>query len=357
MTVKWGILGAGNISGLFVHDLLLSNRLGDSIHIIASIGSSLVEKGKHFIERNRITVDSNQGYLVKSQNYDDFFNNPEVEVVYVGTPHTFHKSQVIQALEHGKHVLCEKPFTVTGEEAREIFSVAEGKNLLVMEAVWTRFFPAIAEIKDLIFKKKVLGDLHRLSADFSVNSDIYNIPTSSRARDISLAAGATLDIGIYPLTYGRILLDEQLGSEENFEVKSFLSLDPIDGVDHLSTILLRYKDGKQAALTSSNYTDGPDPFLRLEGTKGILEMASDNPARPRKFRIIFKGDKEPIEYSEDNDYIGFIHEANAAAHAIASGKKEVDLIPWKETLLMMDVMDKVRWENGLYYPGEQGESL
>lgn len=353
MTVKWGILGAGNISGQFAHDLVLSNKLGEKTHVIASIGSSLTDKGQKFIEKNEITPETNQDYEVKAEKYDDFFNNPDVEVVYVGTPHTFHKEQVLQALQHNKHVVCEKPFTVTAAEAREVFAVAEKKNLLVMEAVWTRFFPAIAKIKDLIFNQKALGDVHRLSADFSMNADIYNIPASSRARDISLAAGATLDIGIYPLTYGRVLLDETLGDAETFEVKSFLSLDPIDGVDHNSTILLRYKDGKQAVLTSSNYTDGPNPFLRLEGTKGILEMSSENPARARKFKVVFNDGRESIEFSEDNDYIGFIHEANAAAQTIAAGKKEADLIPWKETLLVMDTMDKVRWESGLYYPGEK----
>lgn len=354
MTIRWGILGAGNISGLFVHDLLVSISQGENTHLVASIGSSLAEKGTQFITKHNITVENNKGYAVKAQTYEDFFLNPEVDVVYVGTPHTFHKNQVIQALEHGKHVVCEKPFTVTGKEAREVFAVAEKKNLLVMEAVWTRFFPAIAKAKELIFKDSVLGEVHQLRADFSMNADIYNLPSSSRARDISLAAGATLDIGIYPLTYGRILLDEDYGDESNFEVKSFLSLDPVDGVDHLSTILLRYKNGKQALLTSSNYVDGPSPFLRLEGTKGYLEMKSDNPARPRSFKIIFKDGSSPIEYSEDNDYIGFIHEANAAAKAISEGKSQVDLIPWKETLLMMDTMDKVRWENDLFYPVEEG---
>lgn len=351
--VNWGILGAGNISGQFVHDLLLSIASGESTHTVASIGSSLTEKARQFIEQHGIEPEKNQGYVVKAQQYQEFYSNPDVDVVYVGTPHTFHKDQVIQALEHGKHVVCEKPFTVTGAEAREVFEVAKSKNLLVMEAVWTRFFPAVEKAKRLIFHDKVLGDVHRLCADFSCNADIYSIPPSSRARDISLAAGATLDIGIYPLTYGRILLDEQYGDSSTFVVKSFLSLDPVDGVDHLSTILLKYKNGKQAVLTSSNYVDGPIPFLRLEGTKGTLLMTSDNPAKPKNFTIEFKDGSAPVKYAEDGDYFGFIHEANAAAKAISAGQKEVELIPWGETLLMMDTMDQVRWENGLYYGGEE----
>lgn len=347
--MNWGILGAGNISGLFVHDLLIS---GD--HIVRAVGSSLAEKANAFIKKHGVVAECNKGVTPSGQTYPEFFANPEVEVIYIGTPHTFHKEQVIQALEHGKHVLCEKPFAVTGAEAREIFAVAQKTNKLVMEAVWTRFFPAVKEAKRLIFHEKALGTVHRLLADFSMNADIYDIPVSSRARDINLAAGATLDIGIYPLTYARILLDEKVGTEASkFEVKSFLSLDPVDGVDHLSTILIKYDNGKQAVATSSNYIDGPTPYLRLEGTEGVLVMYSDNPAKPRHFKIVYRDDRPDYEYKEENDYIGFIHEAGAVAKAIKEGKRETDLMPWAETLLVMDTMDKVRWDSGLFYPGEK----
>lgn len=348
MPLNWGILGAGNISGQFAHDLLLSN----GNHIIRSVGSSLPEKAERFIEKNDISAVRNSNVTPVGQGYTAFYSNPEIDVIYIGTPHTFHKEQVLLALRHDKHVLCEKPFTVTGADAREIFDFAATKYKLVMEAVWTRFFPAVEEAKRHIFSEKTLGEVHRLTADFSRNADIYTIPESSRARDINLGAGATLD-GIYPLTYARVLLDEKVGREAlKFEVKSFLSLDPIDGVDHLSTILVRYEDGKQAVATSSNYVDGPLPYLRLEGTKGTLEMYGENPAQAKHLRVVFRDGRPPVEFKDESDYIGFIYEANAVAEAISAGKREADLMPWTETLLMMDTMDKVRWENGLHYPGE-----
>lgn len=352
MALKWGILGAGNISGQFVADLLTDIAEGNNTHVVAAVGSSLRDKGEEFIKKLGISADSNQGTTPQSLTYAELYSS-NVDVIYVGTPHSFHKEQVLAAIEHNKHVVCEKPFTVTAAEAREVFEKAKLKNVLVMEAVWTRFFPAVEKAKKLIFSEKSLGDVHRLTADFSMNADIGLLPKSSRARDITLAAGATLDIGIYPITYGRIFLDEEYGDLSKFSVQSFLTLDPVDGVDHNSTILLRYKDGKQAVLTSSNYTDGPSPFLRLEGTKGILTMSSGNPAQPKNYTVTFTDGSPDISFEDSGPYIGFIHEANAAAAAIAAGQKECLLIPWKETLLTMGLMDEVRWKDGLYYPGEK----
>lgn len=354
MSLRWGILGAGKISGQFVHDLLVSIEEGEKTHIITSVGSRDEKKGHEFVEKHGITAEANLGYLPKVQDYEGLYTNPDVDVVYIGTPHNFHKEQVLSVLEHGKHVVCEKPFTVTSDEAREIFEAAKLKNLLVMEAMWTRFFPAVSMMKKHIFEDKVLGDVYRLVADLSLNFDIKNMPPSSRIRNINLAGGTTLDMGIYPLTYARILLDQGTGKNAMpFEHKAFLTLDPTDGVDHLSTILLKYKDGKHAILTSSNLVDGPSPFLRLEGSEGVLTMYADNPAKARHFKIEFKDGRDPIEFEEKNNYIGFIHEANAAFKAIQEGKTQVSEIPWDETLLVMETMDKVRHDNGLYYPGEE----
>lgn len=354
MATRWGIIGAGNISGQFVHDLLISIREGEKTHVIASIGCSNIGKGKDFLREHNVSASTNQGVEPKVESYDDTYANPDVDVIYIGTPHSFHKEQALKCLAHGKHLVCEKPFTVTGAEAREVFEYAKLKKLLVMEAMWTRFFPSVAMMRELIFEKKVLGDVHRLQADLSQAFAIADQPPTSRLRDINLAGGATLDMGIYPLTYARILLDQGIGkSATPFETKCFMTIDPTDGVDHVASILLKYENGKQAIITTSNHVQGPQPFLRLEGTKGTLMMYADNPAKARHFKIEFYDKSEPIEFEEDNDYFGFIYEANAASKAIQNGQTEVAEIPWDETLLVMDTMDKVRHENGFYYPVEK----
>ncbi|GEQ71340.1 hypothetical protein JCM33374_g5023 [Metschnikowia sp. JCM 33374] len=351
MPLRWGILGAGNISGQFVHDLVLNNKNKRHEHVVISVGSSVSEKGRKFLSQHEVTPENNQGQEPLSQTYDEFFSNPNIDIVYIGTPHSFHKDQILSALRNGKHVLCEKPFTVTGKQTREVFAEAEKSGLFVMEAVWTRFFPILGKARDLLYKERVLGDVHRMMADFSMGADVRNLPATNRARDIRLAAGATLDIGIYPLTYMRALLAES--PELKFEVKSFLTVDPEDQVDHVSTYIVKYEDGKHAVLTSSNHVEGPSPFLRVEGTQGTLEMYAINPAQPRKLRVVFNDkSKSSIEIDDDivaSGYNGFIYEANAVAAAITAKKTQCDIVPWAETQLMMDTMDQIRWENDFYY--------
>ncbi|KAF3988217.1 hypothetical protein FT663_03531 [Candidozyma haemuli var. vulneris] len=349
--MKWGILGAGNIAGKFVKDLLLDES--DYNHTIVAIGSSSDDKAREFSESNGITAEKNHGVVPKFQSRSDLLKNPDVDIVYVASPHVFHEGQVLEALKNKKHVLCEKPFTVTAEQSRRVFEAASEAGVFVMEAVWTRFIPAVLKAKEWVFKDKLIGDVKRLIGDFSMDLDLDNLPVSSRGRDIQLAAGATLDVGIYPLTYSRILLDDKLGKEATpFDVKSFLTLDDTDKVDHLSSILIKYENGKQGIATSSNYTAGPEQFLRLEGTKGSLEMYG-NPAAPKHVKAFSQDGKLIKEHLDKDSFAGFIHEANAAADAIKAGKTQSDSIPWEETLLMMDLMDKVRWENNFYYPGEK----
>ncbi|KAM3125066.1 hypothetical protein CJJ07_001972 [Candidozyma auris] len=349
--MKWGILGAGNIAGRFVKDLLLDDS--EHKHTVVAIGSSSVEKAKKFSEANGIVAEKNQGVLPQFQEKSDFFKNPDVEIVYVATPHVFHEEQVLEALKNKKHVLCEKPFTVTGEQARRVFEAAEKAGVFVMEGVWTRFIPAVLKAKQWVLQEKLIGDIKRCNGDFSIYLDMDTLPASSRARDINLAAGATLDVGIYPLTYTRIFLDEKLGKNATpFETKSFLTIDDSDKVDHVSTIIVKYKDGKHGIATSSNYTAAPERFLRLEGTKGTLELYG-NPAAPKQAKVFDQDGHLVKEHLDKDSFDGFIHEANAAAEAVKAGKTQADAIPWDETVLMMDTMDKVRWENGFFYPGER----
>ncbi|KAI5953901.1 hypothetical protein CANMA_004740 [Candida margitis] len=351
ITLNWAILGAGNISSQFVFDLLLNNdRKTQYRHVIKSIGCSSSVKGQEFIKNNNITAERNYNVTPVVQSYKELYANSEVDVVYIGTPHNFHCEQAVSCLENNKHVLCEKPFAVNRKEAEIIFNAAKKHNKFCMEAVWTRFFPAIKELKEKVYHEKVIGDVYRLFADFSYSGDVKNLPLTSRVRDRSLAAGSLLDIGIYPITYSRILLDDQVGqSASKFEQKSFLSIDKDDLVDHLGSIIIKYENGKHALLTSSELVDGPKAYVRLEGSNGWVEMYSDNPARAKHFKIFNKHGNEIYEYKDNSGYNGFIYEANAVANDIHGGKLEDAVMPHDETLLVMGVMDDIRKENGLVY--------
>ncbi|RLV93627.1 putative D-xylose 1-dehydrogenase [Spathaspora sp. JA1] len=351
ITLRWGILGAGNISSQFVHDLLLNNeRDTDFHHIVGSIGCSNKQKGLDFISENNIKSRNNYDVVPEVQSYQDLYDNPNIDIVYIGTPHTCHKEQAIGCLNGNKHVLCEKPMTVNKKEAEELFALAKSKKKFFMEAVWTRFFPAIKALKKMVYEENVIGEVHRMFADFSYCADVSNLPTSSRVRDRKLAAGALLDIGIYPLTYSRILLDDKVGEEHTkFEVKSFMTLDPVDKVDHLSSIIIKYENGKHAILTTSELVNGPKAYIRLEGSEGYLEMYSDNPARPKHFKTFYKDGRGNIVYKDESGYNGFIYEANAIAEDIKNARLENSTMPHAETLLVMGVMDQIRKENGLVY--------
>ncbi|KAK6197043.1 bacterial [Scheffersomyces amazonensis] len=354
--LNWGILGAGNISGQFVHDLLLNNTLKESgiEHVVVSIGSSSKAKAKVFAEENKITLENNLGVTPVFESYDELYANPNVNAVYIGTPHPYHKEQVEASLKGGKHVICEKPFTINSKEAQELFDLAKKKNLFLMEAVWTRFFPSIKLLRKYLYEDKVIGDIHRLKCDFSFKVDFETTPTTHRLRDIKLGGGAILDVGIYVITYARILLDDKVGKNHTpFEVKSLVTLDPVDGVDYNTNLLFKYNNGKQAVLSCGFYVDGPQPFIRLEGTKGYANLSSPNPACPKQWKITFADGSKPIEYEDKSGYNGFIYEANAMAEDIAAGRIENAILPWDETLLTMGIMDDVRKEAGLVYPQEK----
>lgn len=352
ITLNWGILGAGNIASQFVYDLVLNNQRNTKYHhVIKSIGCSNNERGLEFIKKNKITPENNYNIDPIVQSYDELYKNKDVDVVYIATPHSVHKDQSISCLINDKNVLCEKPVTVNKKEVEEILEVARTKNKFFMEAMWTRFFPAITDLKKKIYEEKVLGEVFRLFADLSYNANIKQVPSTSRLRDINLAAGSLLDIGIYPITYSRILLDDKLGNNHSeFVYKSILTLDKQDKVDHLYSAVVRYENGKHGILTASELVDGPKAYVRIEGEKGHVEMYSDNPARAKHFKIFDSEGKEIYEYKDDSGYNGFIYEANAVADDISQGKLFNEIMPHDETLLVMGLMDDIRKENGLVYP-------
>jgi len=249
-----------------------------------------------------------------------------------------------------------KPFTINKSEAEFLFKLAKQKKLFLMEAVWTRFFPSIKELQKKLFQDQIIGDIHRLICDFSFKLDFDTTPETSRLRDIKLGGGALLDVGIYSITYGRILLDDKVGDNRTpFDVKSFITLDPKDKVDYNTSFLFKYKNGRQALLSCGLYVNGPKgshPFARIEGTKGFVNLFAKNNACPKKWIITFDDGSKPIEYEDTTGYHGFIHEANAVAEDIAAGRLENSTLPAAETLLTMGIMDDARKEVDFVYPNE-----
>ena len=158
-----------------------------------AIGSSSVEKGKAFAAKH-LKHATTQPTIYAS--YDEVYADPNVDCVYIGSPHGFHKRDLLAAIAAGKNILCEKAFTINAREAREVFDAARKKGVYVHEAMWLRHRPMIADLRKLLYEDKAIGDVFRTTSDFQMHVDIPNLPSTSRLKDLSLGAGSLLDIGI-----------------------------------------------------------------------------------------------------------------------------------------------------------------
>lgn len=201
-------------------------------HIIRAIGSSSLEKGKAFLNEYCPTASP-----TVYGSYEEVYSDPAVDIIYLGTPHAFHKQNCLDAIAQGKHVLCEKPFTITAKEAEEVLTAAEAKRVFVMEAMWLRFMPIVQELLRKVHQEHVIGDIRRVICDFGMDMGVRKLGPESRLRNPALGAGSLLDIGIYSLTWGLLSLDTKLGEKgEKPQLAATQSL--YEDIDMATSILL-----------------------------------------------------------------------------------------------------------------------
>ncbi|KAL1846312.1 hypothetical protein Daus18300_014295 [Diaporthe australafricana] len=335
---------------------------------MAALGSSSLEKGNAFVDK----VWENTPDQPRPQVYADYhgvYNDPNVDIVYVGTPHSLHKKNCLDAIAAGKHVLCEKPFTINEKEAQEVVDAATRKGVFIMEAVWTRFFPLFEALREEIMDKKSIGDVQRFFIDFGNKMPLETLPPDSRLKDPALGAGALLDIGVYALTYASIILgDWKVGKQHPKVTKVTSSLDIVNGIDEANVVVLDYPSGtaaanKTAICTSTFRYRGAEDFARIEGSKGSITIFGLAASLPGGFRVVEgsrPGSGEADERSERTFTVekpagttGFFWEADAVAKDIANGRTENATMPLDETLRMMKLMDGIRREAGLRYPQDR----
>lgn len=323
---NWGIIGCGNISNKFATCL----QSLDNARLTA-VASNSVERAESFAKQ----------FSVKNH-YTDYLsltNDPEVDIVYIGTPHSFHYEHTLLCLENGKHVLCEKPIGINADQAGQMFEVAKQNKLFLMEAVWTRFLPAIEKMKEVICSGEI-GEVHTVQADFSI---IVPFNPSHRLYNKDLGGGALLDLGIYPLTFAHIVFDDF-----PMEVLSRAYLGET-GIDETSAYLLGYEGGKTAVLSSSCRSHSPHIALAM-GSKGCIEVP--NFFHPNDFTINIPG-KKPKFVSAPYHSLGYGHEAAEVMNCVEKGLQESPIMSWELSFKMMQLMDSMRFSWDLYYPGEQ----
>jgi len=321
---KWGILGPGGIARAFAKDLQLLDG-----HEVAAVGSRTLSNAQEFAK-------SFGGTAYGS--YEELVADPTVDAIYVATPHPSHKENVISALNAGKPVLCEKPFAVNAHEAREMVAAAERNGVALMEAMWARFLPHYAHVREII-ASGVLGQILTVQADHGQRLADRNIP---RLIEPSLAGGALLDLGIYPVSFAHMIL----GNPSKITASAVLTE---KGVDAQTSMIFDYADGAQAILTTTMIEQTPCRAV-VAGVNGWLEIDRTfyNPTSMRV--VLFDG--SVTQYPHTYTGHGLREQAEAFKKLVQSGKNQSEILTWKDTVDIMGTLDAVRSQIGLRYPFE-----
>lgn len=322
---KWGILGTGGIARAFARDLTFLNN-----HIVAAVGSRTKEKAEEFaIEFPGCTAHGS---------YEKLVTNPEIDAIYVATPHPMHLTNTILALKAGKPVLCEKPFSINASQARAMVEASIENNVALLEAMWMRFLPHIHQVRKII-TSGVLGDIISVTADHGQRLADQAI---ARLVEPSLAGGALLDLGIYPVSFAHMVL----GVPEKVQASAVMT---DKGVDASTSILFTYASGAQAILTTTMIAQTPCRAV-VSGVNGWLEIDRTfyNPTTMR----VHLYDGTTTEYPSNYQGHGLREQAIEFANIVRTGKFESEYLTHKHTLEIMELMDLIRDKIGLKYPGE-----
>lgn len=322
--IRWGIVGPGKIARKFADDLIqVSNT---ELTAVASRNS----------ERAKLFADIYQIPHVFSD-YNQLFECTDVDVIYIATPHTFHKEIAIKAMKAGKHVLCEKPMGVNANEVNEMLTVAKEKKVFLMEALWSRFNPTIKKVK-AITEKGDIGELRYINADFAFYA--LDRPIESRLFNLDLAGGSILDIGIYPVFLAYLLL----GKPERVEaVSNFNSI----GTEIQTSIIFQYKNA-QAILNSSLANDSR-MSAEISGTKGSIIL---EPRFHETQGYIIKTDSITESVALPTIGIGYTHEIIEVNNCLRENRIESLLWSHQNSLELISLLDTIRAKSGVRFPFE-----
>jgi predicted dehydrogenase len=323
--VRWGILGTGKIARAFA--TALQDVPGA---VLAGVASRSIDKAEAFAAEFRAAAFGSYGALAEADGID---------LVYVATPHPQHAGNALLALGAGKGVLVEKPFTMNRFEAEQVVALARSRRLFLMEAMWTRFMPALAEVKRLIAAGEI-GSVHQVVADFGFTA---TFGPEHRVFNPALGGGALLDLGIYPLSIAASLLGPVR------EVQAQAEMGPT-GVDVQTAFTLKHEGGGMSVCTCSFQARTPGE-LTVSGSRGHIRMNTMF-HRARSITVALEeGGTRTIE----TPYLGngYVHEAIEAQRCFMEGLIESPGMTHDETLALMGVMDEIRRQIGLRYEADE----
>ena len=323
--LRWGILSTGGIARQFTGDLQLAG------HTVTAVGSRTQESADEFAALFRLPN--------AHGSYEALAADPEVDLVYVATPHPFHYANAALALEAGKHVLVEKPFTLNAVQAQRLVSRAADRGLLVLEAMWTRWLPHMVRLREIV-AAGTIGDVRSMSADHT-----QRLPSDPghRVNALELGGGALLDLSIYPISFASSLFGAPQSVTASVTFRD-------TGADTQVATIFRYAGGQIATTYSSSVTAGPNVAAVL-GTDGRIEVDRVWYAASG-LRVYDSAGALREDFRPPVTGRGMQFQADEAERLVSAGKPASDILPPSETVAIMATLDDIREQIGLRYPGE-----
>ena len=339
MALRWGIIGAGMIS----HDFVIGLKtLSETEHKVVAVADRLADDALKFATTHSIPCSYGS--------HDELLKDPRVDVVYIGTIHVTHRDIALKVMEAGKPVLCEKPMTMRASDTKEMIDKAREKNLFLMEATWMRFFPAVLELRRMI-TEGFLGEIRFIRANFSFRRPSERC--KGRLIDPALGGGGVLDIGVYPISLTTMIFGGER-PEKIYAQGTLLST----GVDDLAVITLTYSGGRIAQISCSISYDIscdavicgteaelrlPHPFwcpTKLESPEGVYQKTPISKEFPLP---------EPYLPGNYPNCTGLRYEAQEVYTCLKEGKKESNIMPLEQSLIVAEIADEVLRQLGVVY--------
>jgi predicted dehydrogenase len=320
---NWGIIGLGKIAHRFADDLLLIPNA--RLHAVAS---SSTDRAREFAQKYKVPF--------AYGNYNDITKVPDLGAVYIASAHTSHCAHTLLCLKNNIPVLCEKPFAMNAVEVEQMIGLAMEKQTFLMEAMWTRFLPTTAKVLEMI-QSGVIGEVLSLKADFGFHGT-FN--PDRRLFNADLGGGSLLDVGIYPVFLSLLLF----GKPDTIKALATIG---VTNVDENCGMLLSYGEEKMAMLYSSIITETPTEAY-IFGAKGSIRINSR--WHEATSVTVLLHDQEPKDYFFEFNSTGYRYEAEEVMRCVSAGKLESDILPLNFSRDLMELLDRIRLEAGIFYP-------
>ena len=322
--MRWGILSTGVIAKNFAQT---AKAMGEEV-ILHAVASRTMDKANEFADA--------YGIEKRYDSYQALANDPDVDIVYVATPHSRHYEDMKLLIEAGKPILCEKSFTANAKQAQEIYALAKEKGVFVMEAFWTKLIPLYREIEAWI-ASGAIGEIRALTAQYG-----YTTAREARKFDAQLAGGTLLDIGVYAVGFACMMLGYSFDDVQSQLIMNSQKTDATDA------ILLR-RGSAVAQLTCAIGSYIP-LHAAVYGTKGWIEIPEFK--NPQKATLHVDG-QEPVVLARPFEINGFEYEIREAMTCLREGKLESSLMTAEQSIAVMRIMDEIRRQNGMRFPFEK----